>query len=535
MQPVKSLTFLLAAIVIGAIPSPVSSQNLPPTATEPSDDEPETEVTEPISEPETLPPTQTPPSNSQYYIAPRIAPDEKINPFTTTLPLNNISISHQTNWEVFVNPTFGENFEQDVGYGGILKLHSRVKESLSRDNIFQTDQIGTYLQLQSVRNRREINVTAAAKETLLGLELKMSLIGACLFGEGEPTDRCSYTPGLVIDRDSIDSGTLAPTKVFNTSKVGDIVTPESWAVMQQPGFQRGANGQELGVDLYFPNVGTISRENSIENSSIERQEKIELIPVGIFSRIRQVVKANATEAVIGRTVKGAPLIIENGQTLLTSSLASASFLLPDAIPDLAGSEAKFNPNVNQNLFFAANNTRLPSDSFTIYHAGWGKARSISAEVKNTSQIPSGRFNGVWLGLSPVVELRSENFSYYKPTGKIGIIADVGAEGGTDSDVHLISIVNGEEFASSALQNVHTQIYLKFFAQEADVVTVSSLKEKTNYDPHLSFTGNITDSQNVTRYYTGVIFNKPLKVYLGADYNHNTFSGWKFSAGGYWLY
>ena len=444
------------------------------------------------------------------------------------MPLNNVPINHLTNWEILGNSTFGENLEQDLGFNGILKLHSQVKESLSRDNIFQTDQIGTYLQLQTVRNQREISTTAVGKETLLGLELKMSLIGTCLFGEREPTEECSYTPGLVIDRDSIDLETLAPTRIFHTSNIEEVVTPESLAAIQQPGFQRGANGQELGLDLYFPNVGTIASEDSI---NIERKEEIELIPVGTLSNIRQVVKANATEAVIGRTVKGMPLIVDSDRTLLNSTLSTTSFLLPDAVPHLAGSEQKFNPNVNQNLFLAANNTRLPTDSLTIYHLGLGKAKSISTEGSNTRPIPPGRFHGLWFGLSPVVERRSSNASNYEPSGEIEIIADAGGEGGADSDVQLVSIVNGDEFSSSTLQNVYTQIYLKFFTQQADLLQVSSLKEKTNYYPHLSLTGNITNSQNVLRYYTGAIFDEQIKAYLGADYNHHTFNGWNFSAGG----
>ena len=525
------------AIALWLIPVPVGSQSPPPKATQSLDSDRESEVTEPVSQPTTPHSSPTQPqkkseSNSPYYIEPRIAPDQRINPFTTTLPLNNIPISHLTNWEILGNSTFGDNLEQDLGFNGILKLSSQVKESLSRNNIFQTDQIGTYLQLQTVRKNREISTSTTKTENLLGLELQMSLIGNCLFGDGEPTEECSYIPGLVIDRDSIDPELLAPTKIFHTSNVGDIVTPESLAAIEQPGFQRGANGQELGLDLYFPNIGTISSEEN--NSNTKRKEEIELTPVGTLSRVRQVVKANATEAVIGRTVKGMTLIEDNEGDFPNSALSAVSFLLPDAIPRLEGSEQKFNPNVNQNLFLAANNTRLPSDSFTIYHGGLGKAKSISTQlenIENTRQIPAAHFNSIWFGLSPVVDRQSSNTSYYEPSGNIEIIADAGGEGGAESDVQLVSIINEDEFSTGTLQNVYSQIYLKFFTQEADVHNISSLKEKTNYYSHLSFSGNITKSQNVLRYYTGAIFDDPFKAYLGVDYNHHTFNDWKFSVGG----
>ena len=294
------------------------------------------------------------------------------------------------------------------------------------------------------------------------------------------------------------------------------------AVIKQPEFQQGANGQEIGLDLYFPNLGTI--ETFEGSTRMKREEEIDLIPVAALSRERRIVKANATEAVIGRTIKGMPLVFDSDRSFLNSTTAAVSFLLPDAVPPLAGSEEKFNPQVNQNLFLAANNTRLPADSFTIYHMGFGKAKSISSEVKNARQIPLGEFNSLWLGLSPVVERRSSNTPYYEPHGNIKIIADAGGEGGANSDVQLISIANGDEFSSGALQNVHTQIYTEFFSQNADVSQINFLEEKTDYYPHLSISGNLTDSQNIFRYYAGGIFSDPIKAYVGLDYKYQTFNG-----------
>jgi len=468
-------------------------------------------------------------STTTGYFAPRIADNNRLNPLTTTLPLNNTFISHRTNWEVFSNPVFGENIEQDVGFGGIVKLSSQVTEGLGRDNIFTTDQIGHYLQVNRVRDRRSISTSRFATEKLLGLETQMSLIGSCLLGEEEPTEECTYTPGIVVDRNSIDPTTLAPTRIFHTSDVGDVVTPESRAIMEQDGFSGGEAGEEIGVDLYFPNVGTISREEG--TSQIRREEKVDLVPLATFSRVRQVVKANDTKAVIGRTIKGTPLVFNGDRNLLGQSAAAVSFLLPDAVPKIDASQAKFNPGVNQNLFIAANNTRLPADSYTIYHAGFGSAKSITSEVKNARQIPLGQFNALWFGLSPVVDREYGSTSLYEPHDNITIIADAGGEGGADSDVQLVSIVNEDNFASNTLQNIHTQIYLKFFSHDADVYTSSSTIEKTKYQPHLSFTGNITGSRNVLRYYAGGIINDPFRGYLGLDYKYQTFNGWNFSTGG----
>ena len=486
-------------------------------------------VEEAESETQPIDPTKETEVNKNYYIPPRIVPKERVHPLTTTLPLNSIPISHLTEWETIANYTFGENISTDLGFNGVVKLSSQVEESLSRDNIFQTEQIGSYLQLQTARKSRKIQTTFVEKQTLLGLELQMSLIGTCLFGEGNSTEECSYIPGLVIDRQSIDPDLLVPTRIWQTSNVGEVVTPESLAAIQQPGFQRGANGQEIGLDFYFPNIGNIVKEDQPKNN-LFRQEEIDHTLVGVFSRVRQIVRANYTEAVIGRTVRGFPLIFDSDNAVFNSALLLSNLFLADAIPDLEGSDNAFNPDVNQNLFLSANNTRLPERSFTIYHAGLGKAESITSKVTNLQQVPAAHFQGVWLGLSPVVEYSSENSFRYQPYGQIYIIADTGGEGGADSDIQLISAINGEQFSTETLQNVHSQIYLQFFSQDVDALTINTLQEETNYYPHISFTGNITDSHKVFRYYTGAIFDREFKAYIGTDFNSNHSNGWSYSTG-----
>lgn len=49
------------------------------------------------------------------------------------------------------------------------------------------------------------------------------------------------------------------------------------------------------------------------------------------------------------------------------------------------------------------------------------------------------------------------------------------------------------------------------------VTSNTFTEKTNYYPHLSFTGNITSYNSVFRYYASAIAAQDLKLYVGADY------------------
>ena len=64
MQPIKSIEFLITAIALYAIPSPVGSQNLPRTTSEPLDNNRESEVTEPISQPEIIQPSKPQPKKN---------------------------------------------------------------------------------------------------------------------------------------------------------------------------------------------------------------------------------------------------------------------------------------------------------------------------------------------------------------------------------------------------------------------------------------------------------------------------------------
>jgi hypothetical protein len=469
-------------------------------------------------------------ADPDYIIPPRVAPKKRINPFTTTLPLNGIPISHLTEWEFIGGSVFGDQINTSVNANGTFKLTSEVKESLTRDNIFTVDQRGSYLQLQTVRENREVLVAKKEPQTLLGMEMQMSLTASCLFPETTSEQQCTYTPGLEVDRDSIDSDFLVPTRITQTANVGDVMTPESLAVMTLPGFQMGANGQKVGINNYFPNVGALPGNSKGTDYFYVREEDIENTPVGFYSRVRQIVRANDQEAVIGRTVRGIGFIVDDDNFLLNSALQLGNFLLPDVNPRLAPGKSKANASINRNLFLAANNTRLPVNSFTFYHAGVGHAKSIQSPVNNLNQVPSANFNSVWVGLSPVTKRRIERVVRYETFGSKRITSEAGAEGGVDSNVSLTSVVNSATYSTDELEDFYAQVYLSNFAQDAYFVTGNKLIEETNYYPHISLTGNITGSQHVLRYYGGVITGETIKPYLGGDITKTTLDGWSFTGG-----
>ncbi|MGL6139662.1 MAG: hypothetical protein ACRC2M_20375, partial [Planktothrix sp.] len=262
-----------------------------------------------------------------------------------------------------------------------------------------------------------------------------------------------------------------------------------------------------------------------------RKEEINYTLAGTFSRVRQVIKANDTEAVLGRTIRGFTIFVDDENRWSNTIIQAGAQLLPDVIPDLEGSENPANPNINRNLFFAANNTRLPSSSFTIYSAGLGQAESLTPNITNLSQIPTANYHSLWFGLSPVIKRNFEDSQvFYQPTGPQVTLANAGAEGGENTDVQLMSAVNQDTYSTTNIQNFYAQVYLGFFQQNVNLVTENIYREKMAYYPHLSLTGNWTGSQYLLRYYGGIIASEEVKLYLGTDYTRNTVDGWIFRSG-----
>ncbi|MBW4643920.1 MAG: hypothetical protein KME23_13170 [Goleter apudmare HA4340-LM2] len=473
---------------------------------------------------QTSPTPEQVPADPDYIISPRIAAKNKIRPLTTTIPLNNTQINHLTERQFFVGTSFGDSQNTTFDVNGIIKLNSQVQESLTRNNIFTVDQTGEYLQLQTVRKSREVIVSLQQPQTILGTNLQLSLTASCLFPGTNPEDVCTYTPGLTSA--DIDPNTFTPSRIFQTSNVGDVVTPASLAAIQQPGFQTGADGQDIGVNLLLPNTGTVSGDTI----SITRREEIKNTPTVFYSRVRQIVRANDSKAVIGRTVRGFGLILNDDNTLLNTALQLGSTVLPDVIPNIAGSEKPVKSNVNNNLFFAANNIRLPANSFTAYYAGIGSAQNVPRGVTSLNQVPNASFHGIWLGASPVIKRSTDTNAGFVQIGPQTVIGEGSGEGGFNSDVSFFSNINGEVFSTQNLQNFYSQVYVTILSQDANYVFTSRYREEINYAPHLSFTGNITGTRDVLRYYTGVIGAEKVKVYGGVDFTQNTTDGWTFAGG-----
>ncbi|MDJ0620076.1 MAG: hypothetical protein QNJ63_25610 [Calothrix sp. MO_192.B10] len=467
-------------------------------------------------------------SDPKYIDPPYIVPNKKVNPLTTKLILNGQSINHLTTGEFVGAVSLGDGRNTSFDINGILKLDGEIEKSVSRENILVRKQTGSYIQLQTVNQKRQISVNTKQPQTLTGIDIQLSLIGSCI---EDPDNLCTFTPSLVTDENLIDPTSLQPTRFLSPNQFGDVVTPESFAAIQEPGFQSGANGQEVGVNLSFPNTGSSFGNTQFDRGFITRKETTTNTYSAFYSTVRQVFKANDKKAVVGRTVRGFGFVLNDDNSLLNSSLQLANVLLPNADPQIKSGANPAKKNINTNLFFAVNNVWRPNNSLTIYHAGLGEAKTPQKRIKNINQLSPARYYSIWLGMSPVKKINISGNSRYQIIGDPRITTAGGSEGGADFNGSFISEIDGQRFTNANLENVYSQIYLTGLQRDANLLNSSNFQTVNNYYPHISISGNITDSQDIFRYYGGLITSEKLKAYLGADFTRNTPNGWTYSLGG----
>ncbi|TAF14746.1 MAG: hypothetical protein EAZ76_09325 [Nostocales cyanobacterium] len=344
----------------------------------------------------------------------------------------------------------------------------------------------------------------------------------------------------MVDRNSIEPRFFVPTRIEQLGKIGDVISPETLDFIKLPGWQNiGVNGEATGIDLYLPNIGATPGNSQSNQTAISRRESLDNTYSLGYYQVRQIVKTNAEKAVLGRTIKGVNVIVDDENFGLNSALGALGAVLPDVEPSLQGTVENANTNINRNLFNAANNIRIPSNSFVIYQGGVGEAVHNQRNVNNDNsasrrlKIPAGKFNSVWVGISPVIKRSFSQVSRYVSTGEERRTLRVGGEGGINSDVNFAVATNDNGIAdvinSADLNNFYVQAYMSFLERDVNFETVNTLNEKTNYYPHLSLTGNITNYNSVLRYYTGAIFADDMKLYVGGDYTIN-WDNWLLNLG-----
>lgn len=471
-----------------------------------------------------------PPGELPYPVPPQVVGSDSIHPYLTIFPLNGVLINHLTEWQFDATHLFAETTDRDILVDGTLRISDRLQENTTSNNIYQLDQRGNYLQVRSIPTEDTITTTIKQPETLIGEHLQFSVTATCIFPETDSDQHCTYTSGVVTDRNSIDPDLLTPTDLIFTSQFGDVVQPETLEFMKLPGFQGGTASQPTGWDWYDPNMDYILGNSQSQRTAVEREEEMNYTIAGTFSRIRQILRINDREAVLGRTIQGFTLFLKDENRWLNTAVQAGAQLLPTIVPSLEGSSNPPNTNINQNLFLAANNTRLPNDSLTIYSAGIGRAESLKDSSTNRDEAPRGSYHSIWLGLSPVIEHDLEyGRIFYQPTGPEVRIPELALEGNDESRIGIISAIK-ELYSIDNLENVHAQEYGSTLQRDVNLALTITETEETSYYPHVSLTGNWTANQDVLRYYAGVIAADETKLYLGTDYTRNTDSNWHFRGG-----
>ncbi|MBD2148143.1 hypothetical protein [Sphaerospermopsis sp. FACHB-1194] len=478
-----------------------------------------------------------------YKSPPQAVPKDKVPAILTTFSLNDLTVNHLTKAVVDTQFVFGTERTDNLYINALYQIESKVIQSLSQDNIFTSDFQGEYLQLRTINQNRQISIIQSQPQTLRGFELQQTFIGPCYLVNNDASvsgEQCNLLPPFVVDRKSIEPRFFVPNRIEQLGNIGDVISPETLALIKLPGWQnQGFNGEFTGIDLYLPNIGATPGNSQSNQTAISRRESLDnTYSLGHY-QVRQIVKTNAQKAVLGRTIKGVNVIVDDENLGLNSALGALGAMLPDIKPNLKGTAANANTNINRNLFNAANNIRVPGNSFVIYQGGVGEAvhNQINVNngngVKRTSNIPAGKFNSVWLGISPVTKRSFSQTSRYVPTGEERRVLRVGGEGGINSDVNFAVATNENGISNSInsanLNNFYIQAYMSLLQRDVNFETVNILNKKTNYYPHLSLTGNITNYNSVLRYYTGAIFSENVKLYVGGDYTIN-WDNWLLNLG-----
>jgi hypothetical protein len=474
-------------------------------------------------------------ASPEYIAAPRIIQNEKFSPHMTKIRLNGDMIDHTTKGHLNlgmvygdslnVNTVYGDNRNENLRLNALYRLKSEVEQSLSSKQVFTSDQQGDYFQLTTVTKNQQIVLTQSEPQTMQGMAVQMSFTGSCSAlpnanQTANPNQQCAFTPSLITDRNSLDSKFFVPTRIVQSGNFADPVSDKTLAMLAQSGFQSiGENGQRVGIDLYAPNMGATPGNSSGNTSNITRVDNIKNIPLLGYSRVRKIIKANHNESVMGVTIHGLGGAWDGDNAGINFGVGAGAQLLPDVIPELAGSDDKANTNINGNLLNAAANTRIPENSWTIYQAGMGAADHASIK-KGVLDTPIAHFNTVWLGLSPVRRTSVSSRFQYEATGAEQTLLTAGGEGGQLGNIAFVSASNQQTINSMILSNFYIQAYLTRFARDVNLVTTVEQNYKTTYHPHLSYSGNITGSNFAARYYTGLLMLNALKPYVGADYTQH---------------
>lgn len=469
--------------------------------------------------------------DSRFIIAPQVLDPKEVDPFSTQFVLNGNKVSHFTSTVATTGYEAGNFRTSDFRYDIYKLIGAKNVQSVTSDRVVRVNTQLEVAGVKSVVQNQDIAVSIAKPQTLLGFREQISLDGNCLDNSGRT---CTYLPGITIDDRVIDPQKLQPKGVIITSQFGDVISPASVAAIRTPGFQGGANGASYGLDLTIPAVGLVDLPDDIPfRQTGERQEKISTGVAVNYARLSQDFATNGKESTLGRTIRSLNYIHGDRNQLANAVVAALGQVLPGFQPSIAPGQPGARIVVNPNLYRAANSVRLPDNSQTVFQTGTGYAASLGNDPKIP---PEAQHLALWVGLSPVVEREFVRDYRYVTLREPRIVNSGGGEGGSvPIDVNL----NNFGFNSASIANVYGQGYLTVYNRDVNRVDVETIRQRTDYYPHVSLTGTTLSENTLWRYFTGAIVhagfesktNANVKAYVGTDYSIVNPHGLSFSVGG----
>jgi hypothetical protein len=478
-------------------------------------------------------PQPTSSKDPRFILTPQKLDDRAVDPFSTQFVLNGNKVSHLTTTVVNAGYESGNFRTSDLNFDIYKLIGAKNVQSVTADRVVRVNSQLEVGGVRSVAQQNDISVSVAQPQTLLGFRQQISLDANCLDGSGRT---CTYLPGIKIDDTVIDRNKLQPTGVKITSQFGDVIAPASVAATRAPGFQGGAigDGKSYGIDLNLPAVGLVNPPaGTLIVLTGERQEKISTGVAVNYTKLNQDFATNGKESTLARTTRSLNYVNGDRNQLVNLAVNALGQVLPDFQARIAPGEPGAKIVVNPNLYRAANAIRIPDSSLTVYQAGTGYGASLGSDP---SIPPEASHQALWVGLSPVVEREFAKDYRYITLRDPRIVSTGGGEGGS---VPVSVNLNNFGFNSSGLSNPYGQGYVTVFNRDVSRVDTETIRQRTDYYPHISYTGTTLSENTLWRYFTGAIVNagfEPktttnIKAYLGTDYSIINPRGLSFSLGG----
>jgi hypothetical protein len=457
-------------------------------------------------------------------------------PITSTLSFDGVAFGLDDTWIYDLSTLDGT--ARDLSFTGSVTriLDQSLTDQRSR-TLFQRNQNAWVLRLSSEQERVSTTLTQSQAGRMIGYQLDLSATGRCFLPGSTADDFCTYTPGMATVPGGYDPDTLVPTVFQIDSAVGDVITQDLHDSLKAPGFQRGEDvaGQPLvGLSFDVPFAGFIADEGAA--AGLDRNQTVTNRLVLSVANIDQNLFSNSDSATLDRTVRAFVLLRPEEWTTAAFLTQVGAFWLPSMSRPLAPTQADARLNISNNLFYAANNARVPADSFTVFQTGSAFVDHSLTPPRSAAETPTAFYSGSWVGFSPVRTTTVTMNEGLIPLGpRTSVSGPSFAEGGIGSpfldalDLGLTIFDSIDESITEinfqGIDDLYVQTGIDLSEQDALRTMTTTETNEFRYVPHLSYNGNMTTGISVTRYYLGVIMDDTPNVYIGGDYTVATEDGW----------